>query len=147
MTTPKEKAPACIALAGAFDRSDRRAASRVARLAALRNRLLQLLEPAAAASQVAVAVLHVLVRVGQLLQAAEDVAAREILLGVTEIFTRHAEVLGGFTEVTTVVAAMVMMAVVIMMAMMVGLVIEQIIQETSEERCGKKWQHAILHCR
>jgi len=100
-----------------------------------------------AAAEVAVAISHVLLALGHFLQAAEDVAAREILLGVTEIFTRHAEVLGGFTEVTTVVAAMVMMAVVIMMAMMVGLVIEQIIQETSEERCGKKWQHAILHCR
>ena len=97
--------------------------------------------------EVAVAVSHVLLCVGQFLHAADEIAAREILLGVTEIFTRHAEVLGGFAEVTTVVAAMVMMAVVITMAMMVVLVIEQIIQETSEERCGKKWQHAILHCR
>ena len=99
------------------------------------------------------AVLHVLPRVGQFLQAAEDVSARKILLSVTEVFPRHAEVLGGFTEVATVVAAMVavmtMMAVMAMVTVMAVIVvlIEQIIQETSEERCGKKWQHAILHCR
>ncbi len=107
-----------------------------------------------AATEVAVAVSHVLIALGHFLQAAEDVAAREILLGVTEIFTRHAEVLGGFTEVTVVVAAMVavmtMMAVMAMMTMIpviavIVVLIEQIIQETSEERCGKKWQHAILH--
>jgi hypothetical protein len=99
--------------------------------------------------EVAVAVSHVLIRLGQLLEAAEDVAAREILLGVTEIFTRHAEVLGGGTSATMVVAAMVammtMMAVVVIVVIVV--LIEHIIQETSEERCGKKWQHAILHCR
>jgi hypothetical protein len=103
-----------------------------------------------AAIEVAVAVSHVLIRVGQFLHAAEDVSAREILLSVTEVFPRHAEVLGGFTEVIMVVAAMVavmaVMAVVTMMAVVV-VVIEDIIQETSEERCGKKWQHAILHCR
>ena len=72
-----------------------------------------------------------------------------ILLSVTEIFPRHAEVLGGFTEVIMAVAAMVMMAVVAVVTMMAVIVIliEDIIQETSEERCGKKWQHAILHCR
>ncbi len=69
-----------------------------------------------AATEVAVAVSHVLIGLGQLLHAAEEVSAREILLGVTEIFPRHAEVLGGFTEVATVVAAMV--AVMTMMAMM-----------------------------
>lgn len=105
-----------------------------------------------AAIEVAVAVSHVLIRLGQLLEAAEDVAAREILLGVTEIFTRHAEVLGGGTSATMVVAAMVaMMTMMTMMAVVVIVVIvvliEHIIQETSEERCGKKWQHAILHCR
>jgi hypothetical protein len=102
-----------------------------------------------AAIEVAVAVSHVLIRLGQLLEAAEDVAAREILLGVTEIFTRHAEVLGGGTSATMVVAAMVammtMMAVVVIVVIVV--LIEHIIQETSEKRCGKKWQHAILHCR
>jgi hypothetical protein len=102
-----------------------------------------------AAIEVAVAVSHVLIRLGQLLEAAEDVAAREILLGVTEIFPRHAEVLGGGTSATMVVAAMVammtMMAVVVIVVIVV--LIEHIIQETSEERCGKKWQHAILHCR
>lgn len=102
-----------------------------------------------AATEVAVAISHVLLALGHFLQAAEDVAAREILLGVTEVFPRHAEVLGGFTEVTTVVAAMVMMAMVAVVTMMavVVVVVEDIIQETSEERCGKKWQHAILHCR
>ena len=97
--------------------------------------------------EVAVAVSHVLLCVGQFLHAADEIAAREILLGVTEVFPRHAEVLGGFTAVIMVVAAMVaVMAVVTMMAVVV-VVIEDIIQETSEERCGKKWQHAILHCR
>jgi hypothetical protein len=102
-----------------------------------------------AAIEVAVAVSHVLIRLGQLLHAAEEVPAREILLSVTEIFPRHAEVLGGFTEVIMAVAAMVMMAVVAVVTMMAVIVIliEDIIQETSEERCGKKWQHAILHCR
>ena len=102
-----------------------------------------------AAIEVAVAVSHVLLRFGIFPQAAGDVAAREILPGVTEIFPRSAEVLGSFTEVavTMVVAAVVMMtmvAVVTMMAVIV-ILIEDIIQETSEERCGKKWQHAILH--
>jgi hypothetical protein len=96
-----------------------------------------------AAIEVAVAVSHVLLALGQFLEAAEDVAAREILLGVTEIFTRHAEVLGGGTSATMVVAAMV--AMMTMMTVVVIVVI--VVQETSEERCGKKWQHAILHCR
>jgi imidazoleglycerol phosphate synthase glutamine amidotransferase subunit HisH len=106
-----------------------------------------------AASEVAEAVSLVLPRVGQFLEAADDVAAREILRSVTVVFPRHAEVLGGFTEVITAVAAMVaVMAVMAVMTMMVVMavvvvVVEEIIQETSEERCGKKWQHAILHCR
>ena len=95
-----------------------------------------------AAIEVAVAVSHVLIRLGQLLHAAEEVPAREILLSVTEIFPRHAEVLSGFTEVTMVVAAMVMMAVVTMMAMVVVIVIviEDIVQETSDETSRKTWQ-------
>ena len=103
-----------------------------------------------AAIEVAVAVSHVLVRVGQFLHAADEISAREILLGVTEILPRHTEVLGGFTEVIMALAAMVtvmaVVAVVTMMAVVV-VVVEDIVQETSEERCGKKWQHAILHCR
>ena len=67
----------------------------------------------------AVAVSHVLLRFGIFPEAADDVAAREILLGVTEIFPRHAEVLGGVTEAALVVAAMVMMAMVTVMAMVV----------------------------
>ena len=104
-----------------------------------------------AAAEVGVAIGHVLLAFGIFLHAADEISAREILLGVTEIFTRHAEVLGGFTEVTVVVAAMVavmtMMAVMTMIPVIAVIVvlIEQIIQETSEERCGKKWQHAILH--
>jgi hypothetical protein len=103
-----------------------------------------------AAIEVAVAVSHVLVRVGQFLHAADEISAREILLGVTEILPRHTEVLGGFTEVIMALAAMVtvmaVMAVVTVVTMMavVVVVIEDIVQETSEERCGKKWQHAIF---
>jgi hypothetical protein len=97
-----------------------------------------------AASEVAEAVSLVLPRVGQFLEAADDVSAREILRSVTVVFPRHAEVLGGFTEVIMAVAAMVaVMAVVAVVTMMVVVVVaERIIQETSEERCGKKWQHS-----
>jgi hypothetical protein len=92
---------------------------------------------------VAVTVSHVLVRLGQLLHAAEEVAAREILLGVTEIFPRHAEVLGGFTEVAVVVATMVVMAVVTVRAVVVILiviVIEDVVQETSDETSRETWE-------
>jgi Na+/proline symporter len=91
---------------------------------------------------VAVAISHVLIRLGQLPHAAEEVAAREVLLGVTEIFPRHAEVLPGFTAV--VVAAMVMMTMMAMMAMMVVVVVvvEQIVQETSDKASRKKWEHS-----
>jgi hypothetical protein len=96
-----------------------------------------------AAIEVAVAVSHVLIRVGQFLHAAEDVSAREILLSVTEVFPRHAEVLGGFTEVIMVVAAMVavmaVVAVVTMMAVIV-IVIEDIVQETSDETSRETWE-------
>ena len=101
--------------------------------------------------EVAVAVSHVLLCVGQFLHAADEIAAREILLGVTEVFPRHAEVLGGFTEVTTVVAAMVMMAMVAVVTMMavvtvvVMVVIEDIVQETSDETSRKTWQQTE-HC-
>jgi Na+/proline symporter len=98
--------------------------------------------------EVAVAISHVLIRLGQLPHAAEEVSAREVLLGVTEIFPRHAEVLPGFTAV--VVAAMVMMTMMTMMAMMammammvvVVVVVEQIIQETSDKASRKKWEHS-----
>lgn len=105
--------------------------------------------------EVAVAVGHVLPRVGQFLHAAEEVSTREILLRVTEIFPRHAEVLGGFTEVVMAVAAMVavmaMVAVVAVVAVIVVVVvmIEDIIQETADETSRKTWQteHCILHRR
>jgi hypothetical protein len=91
---------------------------------------------------VAVAISHVLISLGKFFHAAEEVSAREILLGVTEIFPSHAEVLGGFTKV--VVAAMVMMTMMTMMTMMavvmVVMVIEQIIQEASDKRSRKSWQ-------
>jgi len=92
--------------------------------------------------EVAVAISHVLIRLGQLPHAAEEVAAREVLLGVTEIFPRHAEVFPGFTAV--VVAAMVMMTMMAMMAMMVVVVVvvEQIVQETSDKASRKKWEHS-----
>ena len=92
--------------------------------------------------EVAVAVSHVLIRLGQLPHAAEEVSARKVLLGVTEIFPRHAEVFPGFTAV--VVAAMVMMTMMTMMAMMVVVVVvvEQIVQETSDKASRKKWEHS-----
>jgi hypothetical protein len=89
-----------------------------------------------AAAEVAVAISHVLLPLGHFLEAAEDVAAREILRGLTEIFPRHAEVLGGTTMVVAVVMAMVVM--VAMMVMVV--VIEQIIQETSNETSRETWE-------
>jgi len=95
--------------------------------------------------EVAVAISHVLIRLGQLPHAAEEVSARKVLLGVTEIFPRHAEVFPGFTAV--VVAAMVMMTMMTMMAMMammvvVVVVVEQIVQETSDKASRKKWEHS-----
>jgi len=96
-----------------------------------------------AAIEVAVAVSHVLIRLGQFPHAAEEVPAREILLGVTEIFPCHAEVLGGFTEVImAVVAVVAMVAVVTVVTMMavVVVVIEDIVQETSDETSRKTWQ-------
>jgi hypothetical protein len=101
-----------------------------------------------AAVQVAVAVSHVLLRFGIFPHAADEISAREILLGVTEIFPRHTEVLGGFTEVVLAVAAMVMMAmvtvvtmvIVVTMVVVVVVLIEQIVQETSDETSPKTWQ-------
>lgn len=95
-----------------------------------------------AAVEVAVAISHVLLSFGIFPHAADEISAREILLGITEVFPRRTEVLGGFTEVTMVVAAMVMMAVVTMMAMVVVIVIliEDIVQETSDETSRKTWQ-------
>ena len=98
-----------------------------------------------AAIEVAVAVSHVLVRLGQLLHAAEDVSAREILPGVTEIFLCHAEILGGGTGATMVVA--VVMVVVMAVVVVVVILIEQITQETSNETTRERQQteHSILH--
>jgi hypothetical protein len=98
-----------------------------------------------AAVEVAVAVSHVLLPFGQLFQAADEITAREILLGVAEVFPRHAEVLGRFTEVAMVVTTMVMMAVVTMMVVVV--VIEDIIQKTSDEtsrKTGEQTEHELF---
>jgi hypothetical protein len=88
----------------------------------------------------AVAVSHVLLPFGIFPQAANDVAAREILLGVTEIFPRHAEVLGGFAEVIVAVAAMVAVVAVVAMMAVIVIVIEDIVQETSDETSRKTWE-------
>jgi hypothetical protein len=80
------------------------------------NRLLRLLDPAAAAAQVAEAVSHVLLGLGQFRQAAEHVALREILLSVAVILLSHAEVLTGFTHVILVMVVMVTMAAVATLA-------------------------------
>jgi hypothetical protein len=87
----------------------------------------------AAATQVAVAVSEMLIRVGQLLQPANNVSAREIPLGVTKILLRQAEVLSGGTEATVVAVAMVaMMAMVVVVA-------EQSLQ--SLQSLQETWQH------
>lgn len=95
-----------------------------------------------AAVEVAVAISHVLLSFGIFPHAADEISAREILLGVTEVFPRRAEILGGFTEVTMVVAAMVMMTMmaVVTMIVVVVVVIEDIVQETSDETSRKTWQ-------
>lgn len=101
---------------------------------------------AAAFIEVAVAISHVLLRFGVFLQAAEDIAACKILLGITEVFPGHAEILSGFTQVTVVVAAAAMAAMMVMTMMVVVvavvLVIEQIVQEPSDETSRETWQHA-----
>ena len=111
--------------------------------------VLRLSDPAAA-TEVAVAISHMLICLGQLLHAAEEVSAREILLGITEIFPRHAEVLGGGTA--TMVVAVVMVAMMAVVTVVVVMMVEQITQETSDEtsRETQTWQqteHSILHCR
>jgi hypothetical protein len=93
---------------------------------------------------VAVAVSHVLLPFGQFFHAADEVSAREILRGVLKIFPRQAEVLGGGTAATMVVAAMVMMAMMAVVTMVVVVMIEQITQETSDEtsRETQTWKHS-----
>jgi type IV secretory pathway VirB3-like protein len=90
----------------------------------------------------------VLLAFGIVLQAADDISAREILAGFTEIFPRHAEVLGGTAMVVAAMVMMTMMAVVTMVmvvtmvvvVVVVVVVIEQIVQETSDETSRKTWQ-------
>jgi len=107
-------------------------------------------EPGSAA-QVAVAVSHVLVRLGQLLHPTEKVSLREILPGVAKILPRHAEVVsGGMVAVAmVVVVAMVLvvaMVVVVAMVMAVVVVAEQIAQETSHETSREtcETEHSFL---
>ena len=102
--------------------------------------VLRLSEPAAAASQVAVAVGEMLIPLGHLLHAAEKVSAPEILPGLTEIFLRHAEVMSGSIVVTMVAMVAMVAMVVAMMAMVVVMImaavaalIEDIAQKTSDE--------------
>ena len=78
------------------------------RLAGVASTLL--LDPAAAATQVAEAVLNMLIALGLCLQAAEDVAAREIRPGFSKVLASHAEVLSGLIEVVVVMVVMVAMA-------------------------------------
>jgi hypothetical protein len=87
-----------------------------------------------------------LIRVGQLLQPADNVSAREIPLGVTKILLRQAEVLSGGTEAAMVVAVAVVavVTVVAMVAMVVVVVVEQITQETSHETSREKTEHDLL---
>jgi Flp pilus assembly protein TadB len=86
-----------------------------------------------------------LLRFGIFLHAAEEISAREIRPGVTEILPRHAEVLSGLA-VATVIVAMVMAAMVtvvtmvVMVVMVVVLVVEQIVEKTSDETSRKTWQ-------
>jgi hypothetical protein len=97
-----------------------------------------------AAVEVAVAVSHVLLPFGQFFHAAGEVSAREILRGVLKVFPRQAEVLGGGTAATMVVAVVMAMAMVSMVSMVVVVVIEQITQETSDEtsRETQTWKHS-----
>ena len=99
------------------------------------NRLLRLLDPAAAAAaavQVAEAVGHVLPGLGQFRYAAEHVALREILPSVAVILLSHAEVLSGFTRVILVVVVMVMVTMAAL-ATLVTLATEQTTQQVSSE--------------
>jgi hypothetical protein len=79
-----------------------------------------------------------LIRIGQLLQPAENISAREIPLGVTKILLRQAEVLSGGTEATVVAVAMVAVVAVVAMVVVV-MVAEQSLQ--SLQSLQETWQH------
>ena len=112
-----------------------------------------------AAAEVGVAIGHVLLAFGIVLKAADNIAAREILPGFTEVLPRHAEVLGGTAMVVAAMVMMTMMAVVPVMAVVtmvtmvmvvtmvvvVVVMIEDIIQETADETSRKTWQQTE-HC-
>jgi hypothetical protein len=97
-------------------------------------------DPSAAATQVAVAVSEMLIRIRKLLQPTENISAREIPLGVTKILLRQAEVLSGGTEATVVAVAMVAMVAVVAMVVVVVVVAEQSLQET------ETWQDTEHSC-
>ena len=98
------------------------------------NRLLRLLDPAAAAVQVAEAVGLVLPGLGQFRQTAEEVALREILLSVAVVLLSHAEVLSGFTRVVVAVVVMVTMAAVATLVTVVSQAAQDTAQHLSNER-------------
>jgi hypothetical protein len=72
-----------------------------------------------AATEVAVVVSHMLISLGDLPHAAEEVSVREIPRGVTIIFLRHAVVLAGTMVVAAMVTMVTMVAMMAVMAVMV----------------------------
>ena len=76
------------------------------------------------------AVLDVLIAFRQVLQAAEHVALREILLGFTEILARCAEVLRGL--ILVVVAVVVVMATLAALSALAALAAEKTTQQVSD---------------
>ena len=93
------------------------------------NRLLRLLDPAAAACHVAEAVSHVLPGLREFRQTSEHVALREILLSVAVILRSHAEVLRGSTHVIGIVVVVMMAA----LAALAALATEETTQQVSSE--------------
>jgi hypothetical protein len=101
-----------------------------------------------AAAEVGVAFGHVLLPFGDFPHAADEISACKIVLGITEIFPRHAEflrstaivVVAAMVVMTMVAVVTMMVVVVVMVVVMVVIVIEQIVQETADETSSKTWQ-------
>lgn len=108
--------------------------------------LLLLLDPAAAAIHVAEAVLHVLLGLVQVLQAAEHVPLREIPLGFAKILARHAEILRGLIGVVVAVVMMVAMGTLAALAALCTLATEETTQHVSDKRGREacETEHCIL---
>jgi hypothetical protein len=90
-----------------------------------------------------------LIRIGQLLQPADNVSAREIPLGVTKILLRQAEVLSGGTEAAMVVAvAVVAVVAVVTVVTVVAMVVVVVVAEQSlqEIETWKASEHSFLSC-